>query len=387
MTIAVSKEQVLAALSQVQEPELHQDLVTLNMIRDLEIQGGKVSFTVMLTTPACPLRGQIEKEARQAVVAVAGVESVAIKWDSDVPNDGRMRGLVNMPIRNAVAVGSGKGGVGKSTVAVNIAVALAQSGARVGLLDADIYGPNIPTMMGVDRLPPPNGKKLVPAQAYGVKMISMGLLVKPGQPLIWRGPMLNSAIRQFLGEVEWGELDYLIVDLPPGTGDAALSLAQALPAERRDHRDAAAAGFAGRRKPRPADVPHARSADPGRDREHVLPGPARWHPHGHLWIGRRGAAGRRRRRRHSWARSRSIPRCARAAIAGKPIVIAQPEFGGCASPAWHCREVWRPRSASRRWVARTSCRSTSSIEQARRAFGARLQHSFPLFSCRRSPFS
>jgi ATP-binding protein involved in chromosome partitioning len=134
-----------------------------------------------------------------------------------------------MPIRNAVAVGSGKGGVGKSTVAVNIAVALAQSGARVGLLDADIYGPNIPTMLGVEKLPPPNGSKLVPAQAYGLKMISMGLLVKPGQPLIWRGPMLNSAIRQFLGDVEWGELDYLIIDLPPGTGDAALSLTQSLP--------------------------------------------------------------------------------------------------------------------------------------------------------------
>ena len=224
-----TKEAVLAALSTVQEPELHRDLVTLNMIRNLEIAPEKVSFTIMLTTPACPLRGQIEKEAREAVMAIEGVKSVQIKWDSDVPNDGRMRGLVNMPIRNAIAVGSGKGGVGKSTVAVNIAVSLAQSGARVGLLDADIYGPNIPTMLGVERLPPPKGSKLVPAVAYGVKMISMGLLVKPGQPLIWRGPMLNSAIRQFLGDVEWGELDYLVVDLPPGTGDAALSLAQALP--------------------------------------------------------------------------------------------------------------------------------------------------------------
>src|SRR5512135_2212164 len=224
-----TQEAILAALGTVQEPELRRDLVTLNMIRNLEVTPDKVSFTIMLTTPACPLRGQIEKEARKAVMSVEGVKSVQIKWDSDVPNDGRMRGLVNMPIRNAVAVGSGKGGVGKSTVAVNVAVALAQSGARVGLLDADIYGPNIPTMLGVDKLPPPNGKKLVPAEAYGVKMISMGLLVKPGQPLIWRGPMLNSAIRQFLGEVEWGELDYLIVDLPPGTGDAALSLAQALP--------------------------------------------------------------------------------------------------------------------------------------------------------------
>lgn len=229
MTTYPSSEDVLAALGTVQEPELHRDLVTLNMIRDLQVGGGDISFTIVLTTPACPLRGQIEKEARQAVAALQGVKSVSIKWDSNVPNDGRMRGLVNMPIRNAVAVGSGKGGVGKSTVAVNVAVALAQSGARVGLLDADIYGPNIPTMLGVAALPPPNGTKLVPAQAYGVKMISMGLLVKPGQPLIWRGPMLNSAIRQFLGEVEWGELDYLIIDLPPGTGDAALSLAQALP--------------------------------------------------------------------------------------------------------------------------------------------------------------
>lgn len=224
-----TKEAVLAALGKVQEPELHKDLVTLNMIRNLEIEGGKVSFTVMLTTPACPLRNQIEAAARQAVQAVPGVETVAVKLDSDVPNDGRMRGLVDMPIRNAIAIGSGKGGVGKSTVSVNVAVALAQSGARVGLLDADIYGPNIPTMLGVTQLPPPNGPKLVPAEAYGIKMISMGLLVKPGQPLIWRGPMLNSAIRQFLGDVEWGELDYLIVDLPPGTGDAALSLAQALP--------------------------------------------------------------------------------------------------------------------------------------------------------------
>ncbi|MBI5294854.1 MAG: Mrp/NBP35 family ATP-binding protein [Chloroflexi bacterium] len=224
-----TKEAVLAALGKVQEPELHKDLVTLNMIRNLEIEGGKVSFTVMLTTPACPLRNQIEAAARQAVLAVPGVETAAVKLDSDVPNDGRMRGLVDMPIRNAIAIGSGKGGVGKSTVSVNVAVALAQSGARVGLLDADIYGPNIPTMLGVTKLPSPNGTKLVPAEAYGIKMISMGLLVKPGQPLIWRGPMLNSAIRQFLGDVEWGELDYLIVDLPPGTGDAALSLAQALP--------------------------------------------------------------------------------------------------------------------------------------------------------------
>ncbi len=227
--MTITKEAVLAALGKVQEPELHQDLVTLNMIRNLEIEGDTVSFTVMLTTPACPLQGRIDKEVKEAVMTVEGVKTVQVKMDSDVPNDGRMRGLVNVPIRNAIAIGSGKGGVGKSTVSVNVAIALAQSGARVGLIDADIYGPNTPTMLGVEKLPPPNGQKLVPADAYGIKMISMGLLVKPGQALIWRGPMLNSAIRQFLSDVEWEELDYLIIDLPPGTGDAALSLAQALP--------------------------------------------------------------------------------------------------------------------------------------------------------------
>ncbi len=225
----LTKESVLAALGKVEEPDLGKDLVTLNMVHNLEIAGDKVSFTVMLTTPACPFRAKIEKDAKAAVLAIEGAKTVEIKMDSDVPNDGRMRGLVKTPIRNAIAVGSGKGGVGKSTVAVNIAVSLAQAGARVGLMDADIYGPNIPTMLGVEKLPPPNGQRLIPAEVYGLKMISMGLLVKPGQPLIWRGPMLNSAIRQFLGDVEWGELDYLIVDLPPGTGDASLSLAQALP--------------------------------------------------------------------------------------------------------------------------------------------------------------
>ncbi|MFN3741863.1 MAG: Mrp/NBP35 family ATP-binding protein [Anaerolineales bacterium] len=229
MTKQITKEQVLQALSRVQEPELHRDLVTLNMIREIEINGDRVSFTIMLTTPACPLRSQIEQEARHAVAALPGVKEVQVKMASNVPNDGRMRGLVSAPIRNAVAVGSGKGGVGKTTVAVNLAIALAQSGARVGLMDADIYGPNVPTMLGVHRLPPPTQNKLIPAKAYGVKMISMGLLVKPGQPLIWRGPMLNSAICQFLSDVEWGELDYLVVDLPPGTGDAALSLAQSFP--------------------------------------------------------------------------------------------------------------------------------------------------------------
>jgi ATP-binding protein involved in chromosome partitioning len=224
----ITRDAVLAALSNVQDPDLHQDLVSLGMIRDINIEGDSVDFTVMLTTPACPLKGKIEKESREAVEAI-GAKTVHVKLDSDVPHDGRMRGIVTTPIRNAIAVASGKGGVGKSTVSVNIAVSLAKSGARVGLLDADIYGPNIPTMMGVPRMPTPREDKLIPGENYGVKMMSMAFLTKPGQPLIWRGPMLNSAIRQFLSDVEWGELDYLIIDLPPGTGDAPLSLAQALP--------------------------------------------------------------------------------------------------------------------------------------------------------------
>jgi ATP-binding protein involved in chromosome partitioning len=225
----LTAESILASLGKVMEPELHKDLVTLNMIRDLEVKDGAVSFTIMLTTPACPLKSSIEKAARDAVFSVGGVKVVTIKMDASVPNDGRLRGIMQLPVRNAIAVASGKGGVGKSTVSVNLAVALANKGARVGLMDADIYGPNIPTMMGVHEIPDTKNNKLVPAQAYGVKLMSMGFLVKPGQPLIWRGPMLNSAIRQFLSDVDWGELDYLIVDLPPGTGDAALSLAQTLP--------------------------------------------------------------------------------------------------------------------------------------------------------------
>jgi ATP-binding protein involved in chromosome partitioning len=229
MSPKISAETILTALSKVQEPELHKDLVTLNMVRDLEIKDGVVSFTILLTTPACPLKDSIEKAARQAAQTVPGVKTVNIKMNSNVPTDGRLRGLLQIPVRNVIAVASGKGGVGKSTVSANLAVVLAQAGARVGLMDADIYGPNIPTMMGVHTIPESIENKLIPAEAYDVKVMSMGFLVKPGQPLIWRGPMLNSAIRQFLSDVDWGELDYLIIDLPPGTGDVPLSLAQTLP--------------------------------------------------------------------------------------------------------------------------------------------------------------
>jgi ATP-binding protein involved in chromosome partitioning len=175
------------------------------------------------------MKDKMRNDAYEAVSSLPGVKEVDIHMDADVPSDGRTRGLLKVPVRNAVAIASGKGGVGKSTVAVNVAVSLAQSGARVGLLDADIYGPNIPTMMGVSQLPGSKDGKLIPALAHGVQLMSIGFLVKPDQPLIWRGPMLHSAIRQFLTDVAWSELDYLIIDLPPGTGDAQLSLTQSLP--------------------------------------------------------------------------------------------------------------------------------------------------------------
>jgi len=225
----INKEMVLEALGHVQDPELHRDLVSLNMIHDLVVEDGKVSFTIMLTTPACPLRTKIEKDARVAVQELTGVREVTIKMSANVPNDGRTRGMLKLPVKNVVAVASGKGGVGKTTVAVNTAVALAQMGAKVGLLDADIYGPNVPTMMGIHELPRPTKEMIAPAERHGVKMMSIGFVVKQGQPLIWRGPMLHSAIRQFLEDVDWGALDYLIIDLPPGTGDAQLSLAQSVP--------------------------------------------------------------------------------------------------------------------------------------------------------------
>ncbi len=225
----VTEEAVMAALSTVIEPELHRDLVSLNMIRNLKVDGRDVEFTIMLTTPACPLRGKMDADSRAALAVVPGIGQIEIKWDADVPADKRIGAQVGQQFRNTIAVSSGKGGVGKTTMAVNLAISLANEGARVGLLDADILGPNVPMMMGVNEMPPPRDRKMVPAENYGVKFISMAFLVKPDQPLIWRGPMLHSAIRQLLTDVDWGELDYLVVDLPPGTGDAQLTLAQVLP--------------------------------------------------------------------------------------------------------------------------------------------------------------
>lgn len=233
----VTEDQVLGALKTVQEPELHQDLVTLNMVKDIAVEDGRVAFTVTLTTPACPLRHQIEAETRAAVMKVPGVKEVEVKFDAQVRRDNRIPARLDVPIKNIIAVGSGKGGVGKTTVAVNLAVALAQMGARVGILDADIYGPNVPMMLGVDELPPLTSEQMMPAFAHGIEIMSIGFLVPAGEALIWRGPMLHKAIQQLFTDVAWGGpstagtegLDYLVVDLPPGTGDAQLSLAQLVP--------------------------------------------------------------------------------------------------------------------------------------------------------------
>jgi ATP-binding protein involved in chromosome partitioning len=230
MTDQALQADVLKALGTVIEPELHKDLVTLNMIRNLTVENGAVTFTIMLTTPACPLKGVMEKASRAAVGAISGINEININWDSDVPADRRVHGLMDISLRNIIAVASGKGGVGKTSVSVNLAASLAQEGARVGLMDADILTPNVPMMVGLTSgRPKIVDGKMVPFEVYGFKCISMGFLTDADTPLIMRGPMLHSAIRQFFADVAWGELDYMIVDLPPGTGDAPLSLAQSVP--------------------------------------------------------------------------------------------------------------------------------------------------------------
>ncbi|CCQ54562.1 MULTISPECIES: Mrp/NBP35 family ATP-binding protein [Crocosphaera] len=229
-------QSILDVLKPVQDPELQKSLVELNMIRNVAVEGGNVSFTLVLTTPACPLREFIVEDCKKAVQTLPGVTSVNVDVTSETPQQQPSLPDQNSVAgaKNIIAVSSGKGGVGKSTVAVNIAVALAQTGAKVGLLDADIYGPNVPTMLGLENTEVqveknPAGDILQPAFNYGVKMVSMGFLIDPDQPVIWRGPMLNGIIRQFLYQVNWGELDYLVVDMPPGTGDAQLTMAQAVP--------------------------------------------------------------------------------------------------------------------------------------------------------------
>src|ERR1700721_1805179 len=219
---------VTDALRTVIDPELHKDLVTLGVAKNVQVHGGEVSLLVTLTTPACPLRETIEKEARAALAKVPGVTGVDLKFDASVPTGVRPQGKARIEgVKKLIAVASGKGGVGKATVAVNLAIALKNMGATVGLLDADVYGPNVPLMLGSSEQPEMlDERTIIPVQAYGVKRISMGLLNPGDKPLVWRGPMLHSVMQQFLRSVRWGALDYLIVDLPPGTGDVQLSLIQ-----------------------------------------------------------------------------------------------------------------------------------------------------------------
>jgi len=229
----LNEQVVLDALRQIKDPDLHKDIVTLGFINDLKIDGGNVSFRIVLTTPACPVKAEMESAAREFVGSLSGVTSVNVTMDAEVPKGrGLGENVVIEDVKNIVAVSSGKGGVGKSTVAVNLAVSLALDGARVGLMDADVYGPNVPIMLGVsDARPEVEGNRLVPIEAYGVKLMSMAFLQPGDKPMIVRGPILHGLVKQFLSDVKWGELDYLIVDMPPGTGDVQLSLAQLVPVQ------------------------------------------------------------------------------------------------------------------------------------------------------------
>jgi ATP-binding protein involved in chromosome partitioning len=231
LTQTVEPARVLEALRVVNDPDLGRDIVSLDFIKNLQVEGGRVSFAIELTTPACPVKDQMHDQAVAAVRALAGVTEVDVEMTANVravasPDEGR----APIPgVKNVIAVGAGKGGVGKSTVAVNLALALSRYGGRVGLMDADVYGPNIPIMLGIKTQLETDGKKIVPAEKYGIPVVSMGFLTQDETPIIWRGPMLHGVVQQFFREVRWEELDYLIVDMPPGTGDVALSLSQTVP--------------------------------------------------------------------------------------------------------------------------------------------------------------
>lgn len=229
----ITKEQILHALGHVEEPDLKKDLVTLNMIENIEILPNKIKFDVVLTTPACPLKGHIEHACRNAIALFVSKEV-----DVDINMTARVRAVENVQlknIKNIILVSSGKGGVGKSTVAANLALALSNTGAKTGLLDADIYGPSVPIMFGVEDAKPQSSQgadgknRIVPIERFGLKLLSIGFFTDPNQPIPWRGPMATSAIKQLFGETDWGELDYLIVDMPPGTGDIHITTAQSYP--------------------------------------------------------------------------------------------------------------------------------------------------------------
>ena len=229
--MAVDHAAVLDALKVVRDPDLNRDIVSLGFIKELQIDGGSVAFTIELTTPACPVKDQMRDQARAAVLQVPGVTGVEVKLGARVREavggEGGKQPLDG--VKNVIAVGAGKGGVGKTTLSVNLAIALARTGSRVGMIDGDIYGPNVPMMLGIKTQLATDGQKIIPAEKYGLQVISMGFLTDDESPIIWRGPMLHSALQQFFREVRWLDLDYLIVDMPPGTGDVALSLGQMVP--------------------------------------------------------------------------------------------------------------------------------------------------------------
>jgi ATP-binding protein involved in chromosome partitioning len=229
--LPLNEENILNALRLVKDPDLHRDIVSLGFVKDLVIGGKDVAFTLQLTTPSCPVRDQFVVDCERAIrSSVEGVGNVNVKLTSSVVAHVNVQKEAVLPgVKNTIAVASGKGGVGKSTVAVNLAVSLAMDGAKVGLVDADVYGPSIPLMFGVHDRPKVSNQKLIPLERYGVKIMSIGFLVDPMQAVIWRGPMASGAVKQFMGDVEWGELDYLIFDLPPGTGDIQLTLVQTIP--------------------------------------------------------------------------------------------------------------------------------------------------------------
>ena len=232
----MTKEKILAALGNVQEPDLGKDIVTLNMVKDIEINGNKISFTVVLTTPACPLKDLIKNNCIKAIHSNIDKDAVVqVNFTASTTSLRSDSGALLPGVKNIIAVVSGKGGVGKSTVAANLALAIAQGGAKVGLMDADIYGPSVPIMLGVRGERPlmmnveGEKAKIAPLEKYGIKLMSIGLLVDEKSAVVWRGPMASSAIRQFVTDVNWGELDYLVVDMPPGTGDIHLTLMQTVP--------------------------------------------------------------------------------------------------------------------------------------------------------------
>ncbi|MEW5978033.1 MAG: Mrp/NBP35 family ATP-binding protein [Acidobacteriota bacterium] len=226
----INEQGVLEALKAVQDPDLHQDVVSLGFVKSIQINNGEVQFTLELTTPACPVKDELKRQAESAVSRLPGVRRVAVNMTSKVTSKMNLQARSLIPdVRNTIAVASGKGGVGKSTVAANLAIALRQSGASVGLMDADVYGPSIPILMGASEPPQVSENRIIPPIVHGVKMISMGYFLPKDKAVIWRGPMLHKMVQQFLGEVVWEDLDYLVIDLPPGTGDIQLSLCQTIP--------------------------------------------------------------------------------------------------------------------------------------------------------------